>query len=195
MSTEPILVIVSGAPASGKTTLGRRLAAEFQLPFVGKDDIKEILFEQLGWSDRAWSIKLGIATYHLMYQAIEVQLRAHRSLIVESNFKGEHATAKFLSLKSQYDCSTFQVLCRADPQVMLERYQRRWESGERHPGHLDHIVYEELAVTQTEDDYRLLLIGGASVVVDTTDFATANFQLVSQSLRAFIDGQGYGSTS
>src|SRR5688572_8145929 len=102
MSTYPLLVIVSGAPASGKTTLGRRLAAEFQLPFIGKDDIKEVLFETLGWSDRAWSIRLGVATYHLLYQAIETQLRAQRSLLVESNFRGEYATSRFLALKSQY---------------------------------------------------------------------------------------------
>ena len=193
MSSEPILVIISGAPASGKTTLGRRLAAQFQLPFIGKDDIKEILFETLGWSDRAWSIKLGIATYHLLYQAVEVQLRAQRSLVVESNFKGEYATSKFLSLKRQYGFQPFQILCHAELSVLLKRFKVRADSGERHPGHVEHILYDELAATQREDDYSLLPIGGASVVVKTNDFATANFEHVSQTLRALIHSQGESS--
>jgi shikimate kinase len=36
------LIIVTGAPAAGKTTVGRRLAEAFGLPFIYKDGIKEI---------------------------------------------------------------------------------------------------------------------------------------------------------
>src|SRR3712207_7266008 len=35
----PTLVIVSGAPAAGKTTLARRLATELWLPLIAKDAI------------------------------------------------------------------------------------------------------------------------------------------------------------
>lgn len=188
MSTKPILVIVSGAPASGKTTLGRRLAEDFQLPFIGKDDIKEILFETLGWSDRAWSIKLGIATYHLLYQAVEVQLRAQRSLVVESNFRAGSALARFLALQETYGFEPFQIICRADRDVILARYLARAQAGQRHPGHIDHVVHSEMLASMTEEEFGVMPIGGASVVVDTTNFAAVNFEHVSQTLRAFIDG-------
>jgi 2-phosphoglycerate kinase len=51
----PLLVIITGPPAAGKTTLGRQLAGALSLPFIHKDGIKEILFDVLGWRDRAWS--------------------------------------------------------------------------------------------------------------------------------------------
>ena len=45
-------VVVSGLPASGKSTLGRALAAAWALPFIDKDEILEALFEREGTGGR-----------------------------------------------------------------------------------------------------------------------------------------------
>ena len=55
----PRLLIVNGLPGSGKTTLSRELAPRLGLPLISKDDIKELLFDQLGWSDREQSKRFG----------------------------------------------------------------------------------------------------------------------------------------
>ncbi|HEX8858768.1 MAG TPA: AAA family ATPase [Actinomycetes bacterium] len=47
------LVLVTGPPASGKTTLARPLAFSLGLPLLGKDTIKEALFDTLGNGDRS----------------------------------------------------------------------------------------------------------------------------------------------
>src|SRR5438552_4231834 len=96
------IVIVTGAPCTGKTTLGKRLADDLQLPFLSKDRIKETLFDTLGWSDREWSRKLGAATMEVLYSFMETELAAGRSFLVECNFKPEFDTSKFLRLKEKY---------------------------------------------------------------------------------------------
>jgi hypothetical protein len=58
----PLVLIVTGAPASGKTTLGRQLANALGLPYFSKDLFKESLFDSLGWQDRAWSQRVGGAS-------------------------------------------------------------------------------------------------------------------------------------
>jgi hypothetical protein len=62
---QPLVLIVSGPPASGKTTIGRPLARALALPFLSKDLFKEILFDSLASSDREWSRRIGLASMQL----------------------------------------------------------------------------------------------------------------------------------
>ncbi len=43
---------MNGPPASGKTTLASILAQRLKLPLFSKDQLKELLFEILGWGER-----------------------------------------------------------------------------------------------------------------------------------------------
>jgi predicted kinase len=45
---------------AGKTTLARKLAPALELPLIARDDLKESLFETLGWSQR-----LGGPVFHV----------------------------------------------------------------------------------------------------------------------------------
>ena len=41
----PLVVVVTGPPAAGKTTVAREIARSLRLPLVAKDTIKEALFD------------------------------------------------------------------------------------------------------------------------------------------------------
>jgi adenylate kinase family enzyme len=62
-----LMILISGLPCTGKTTLARKIAQKFRLPLISRDDIKESLFDSLGWHDREWSKQLGVASYQLLY--------------------------------------------------------------------------------------------------------------------------------
>ena len=66
-----LLIIVTGPSATGKTSLAERLSEDLSIPLIAKDTIKEQLFNSLGWSDRAWSRKLGGASYDLIWLIAE----------------------------------------------------------------------------------------------------------------------------
>jgi len=183
----PLLVIVTGAPCTGKTTLGLRLAADFRLPFIYKDGIKEILFDRLGWKDKQWSKLLSLASYDLLYYFVESLLKYGKSLIVEANFKTQVDTKNFLALKSQSEFVPFQILCRAEPEILLERFRSRAGAPERHPGHIDHLTEGDIRESLWRGEYQALAIGGQLVVVDSTDLAGVDYAYIFTTLRAAID--------
>lgn len=180
-TTRPLLIIVGGAPATGKTTLGRRIATDLHLPFIGKDDIKETLFDTLGIGDRAWSRQLGGATYPLMYFMVETLLKVGISTVVESNFDPIASTQEFLALKQRYSFASFQILCQAPRAVTLERYRKRWERGERHPGHVDDAASADVA--RDFGKFRHLDIGGTAITVDTSDWSRINYDEIEATIR------------
>jgi len=189
---KPLLIIVSGPPCSGKTSLGLRLAQEFRLPFIYKDGIKERLFDHFGWQDREWSKKLGAATYNLLYYFVATQLAAGRSHIVESNFAAQAATGEFLALQQKYGFESFQIQCYTEGAVLLARAMARAVSGQRHAGHDDGAMSQgELRPILLRGRLDKLEIGGHYYELDTTDFASIDYSALFAAIRAAVTAEVY----
>lgn len=156
----PLLVLVTGPPASGKTTLAEALARELGLPLVTKDAIKEALFDTLGTGDREWSRALGRAAFAVIFLWLGAELRAGRSVLAEANFDAGSAPAALARLPPH---RTFQIHCTAPLEILLSRYSDR----ERHPGHLDHAVLPELEVGVAGRGWEPLDLPGERVELDT----------------------------
>jgi predicted kinase len=156
---KPLVIVISGLPCTGKTTLGKRIARECSVPFFSKDGFKERLFDELGWSDRAWSKKLGLASYKLLFYALEAQLEVGQSCVVEANFYPEFHSQILNDFKQHYQAEFFQIHCHAQPQILLERFRARWESGTRHPGHADNVTLPEMEQLVYQKPFRLELAG------------------------------------
>ncbi|MFA5106958.1 MAG: ATP-binding protein [Patescibacteria group bacterium] len=183
---KPLLIIISGKPGTGKTTLGKKIAKEFHLPFISKDAIKESLFDDLGWSDRAWSRKLGVATYSLLYYFIESLLSAGVSFIAESNFKPELANETFQALKKKHGFKLLQIMCETKGEVLFERFKARTESGERHPGHVDHLNLDEFKEMLLKGGHEPLDIGGQVYRLDTTDFNSIDYKKLFSAIKSAL---------
>ena len=163
----PLVLIVTGPPASGMTTLARRLAPMLGLPLLCKDTVKEVLFETLGWPDRVWSQRLGGASMELLYTFVETHLAVGASCAVEANFAAQYATPAFRRLAERYAYLPIQVNCSADPAVLVERFRLRALSGERHPGHHDVYTKPERTIVGRMEP---LDIGGHVIECDATCF-------------------------
>jgi predicted kinase len=64
---EDLVVVATGIPASGKTTLATALSAQLEWPLISKDVVKEALFDALGTGDLQWSQRLGRAGHVVRY--------------------------------------------------------------------------------------------------------------------------------
>lgn len=181
----PLLVVISGPSCTGKTTLGKRLAADLGVPFIFKDGIKEILFDTLGWSDRAWSRRLGAASITLLYHSVETLLAAGCSCVAESIFRPEYDDERLKALCERYAALSFQIQCVAEGEVLWRRWQERTESGERHPGHVERACYDEFRPGLLRGRVDPLSLDGPLVEVDTTDFAALDYDALLAAIWAY----------
>ncbi|MHA2362782.1 MAG: AAA family ATPase [Candidatus Hodarchaeales archaeon] len=171
-------IIISGPPGTGKTTIGKKIAKELNLPFISKDMIKESLFDSLGWEDRNWSKKLGLASINLLYIILEANLTGHKPIIVESAFMPKYDYQKMLSLKKRYEVETIEIYCHSSKEIVLQRFYERNLSDERHPGHVDSNVLEELEERLTSNFYSPLNLDGKLIRIDTSNYKTLSYQMI-----------------
>jgi predicted kinase/diadenosine tetraphosphate (Ap4A) HIT family hydrolase len=154
------LVIVAGAPATGKTTLARALGTSLGLPVITKDDMKEALAVPFATGDRAWSRQLGVAAYSVLFVVAERILAAGSGLVLESNFRRGISDEPLQDLAAR--AATVVIVCRT-PKAR-DRYAERAAIG-RHRVHVDDAV---LAEWNGDDAEFQIDIGTPRLIVDTT---------------------------
>jgi predicted kinase len=130
--------LVTGLPATGKTTLARALAHALAAPLLSKDGIKEPLFDTLGAADRAASRRLSDASFAVLFALADEFLARPGAVVIEGNFRpGEHEPALRALLARHAPVSCTQVLCRIPEPLRQQRLAARAADAARHPGHRD----------------------------------------------------------
>ncbi len=155
------VIVISGIPGSGKTTLARQLSPALGAILISKDVIKEALLDALGTGDLAWTQQLSRAAHLVMYRIAADQ---PLDLVMEAHFYRGTAEPDLERLGHEL----VQVWSQCPIAVAHDRYRTRIDDPTRHPGHLPEHQNDEATRHWRESEPAPLDLDAPLIVVDTT---------------------------
>ena len=146
------LIIIAGMPASGKSTLARKVGKAFGFPVLEKDEIKEELFDTIGFTCYAEKRRHDTAANAVLMRCTEALLKSGTSAIVVNNFRSD-MQKPLQELLDRYDCSVVTLFLDGDHDVFYRRYVER---DNKHLRHLGHVLQEHYPPREGDSlDYEM----------------------------------------
>jgi predicted kinase len=139
------IIMVSGAPATGKSTLARALGQLLGCPLLSKDPIKESLFESLG-SHLGSNVGAPAELSRLLSRAAMDVLWSLApccpQIILEANFrpKSQRERKRFATLEGR----KLEVYCHCTPKEAARRFRERATRVDHHAAHSMKTLSAEL---------------------------------------------------
>ena len=177
------LIIIAGMPASGKSTYAKKLSRAIGYPIIEKDNIKEELFDTIGFNCYAEKRRHDVAATAVLLRVADDILACGQSLIMVNNFRDDAKDA-LEKLIHRYDCKCVIVFFGGDCDVFHRRYVERDNAHARHRGHAlqdhyppwpgDNLEYE-MSREEFREKFEMLgmdklqIEGGERITVDATE--------------------------
>jgi predicted kinase len=166
----PLLVIIAGPPASGKTTLADRLSDELQLPLVHCDAITEALADIVRPPSRDEMEPIRQASFRAFYTLVAGHLARGTGVVCETNFQRGVAEGELRPIIAH--ARSVLINCSVDRELSVRRFIERFEWGERHWCYFDEERIDELQAgrgLEAWDRAEPLDLDVPTLTVDTTD--------------------------
>jgi len=128
------LIIIAGMPATGKSTLAKKLSDALGLAILEKDEIKDEMFDTIGFKDRKEKRALDVAANAILLRCTENLLDKGNSLIIVNNFDSD-MSGRVQDMIDKAGCNCITVFLNGDPEVLYKRYVARDARHSRHMGH------------------------------------------------------------
>ena len=158
----PKLIVVTGRPGSGKTTLSHALARSIRCPTLCRDEFKEGLVHTFGERPTPDEhMRLNRQVYDTYFRAVELLLRDGITLVAEAAFLHKLWVPKLQPLQDIAQIRL--IVCSIDPILARTRFiQRNVSDPERES-------YHGSGVIQPDSVYEPPQLAVPVLTVDTSD--------------------------
>ncbi|MFH9352431.1 AAA family ATPase [Kitasatospora sp. NPDC017646] len=161
-----MLIVVSGGPGSGKTTLAHALARALGCPAVCRDEVKEGLLHAGAPSPAPSPDEVVRDAF---FDVLGVLVRAGVSVVAEAAYQDRVWRPRLEPLAARTELRV--VHCRVDPALARRRIAERLATGRHRAAHADRdlLAAPPRAGNLLDDFTPLSMPGVPRLCVDTTD--------------------------
>ncbi len=163
----PTLVVVSGPPGAGKTTLAHRIARRIGCPAICRDEIKEGMVHAAGDFVAAPSDELTLRTLPTFFQVLELLLAAGVTTVAEAAFQDQLWRPRLHPLAELADIRI--VHCHVPADVAWARIRRRQTENPVRRAHADTHLADPHAHTAVHDGFERIRLDVPEIEVDTCE--------------------------
>jgi predicted kinase len=144
-SRQRSILLVSGAPASGKSTVARALAQILHYSLISKDAIKESLFDSLGsplGKDMETPAQLSRVLSRAAMELLWSLAPGCPQVILEANFRprSDYERDRIAALEGR----KLEVYCHCTLEEASRRFRERATRADHHPAHSIKVMSVEL---------------------------------------------------
>ncbi|MFO7886321.1 MAG: AAA family ATPase [Desulfobacteraceae bacterium] len=145
--TCPVIWVVCGMIASGKSTVAAKLAALFSIPCIRSDEIRKTLFEDLPEKSGKTKFEKGMYTpeatslvYGKMLVTAQAALEKGRSVILDATCRKQKERQDILQLAADAGANIIFVECRCPDQEIRTRLKNREHQSTVSDARLEHFA-------------------------------------------------------
>jgi predicted kinase len=163
---KPLLVVITGRPASGKSTLAHILAKEIKCPLVSRDELKEGYINTTGLHHNELNNSSALHVYDTFFKVIDLLTSKGISIIAEAAFQDKLWKPKLLNLSGKAKIKI--IICKTSSHLTKARFNERLlKEPDREKFHGDNLVKENGGLLT--NSYDAPNINAPTLEVDTTD--------------------------
>ncbi|MBB4956918.1 P-loop nucleotide/nucleoside kinase family protein [Micromonospora polyrhachis] len=167
MRRRPNLVVVSGPPGAGKTTLAHRLARRIGCPAICRDEIKEGMVHAVGDFVAAPGDELNLRALPAFFQVLELLLAAGVTTVAEAAFQDRLWRPYLQPLGELADIRV--VHCQLPARTAWGRIQQRRNESPTRRAHADAYLIEQHVHAAGHDSFDRVRLDVPELEVDTSD--------------------------
>lgn len=163
-------IIITGDLATGKSTFANIISKRFNVLFLTKDYIKEVLSDRIGFTNREENLKLSKASMHIMFYALENANNSNTNIILEANFHQEE-----IDYLKKYKDDVLVLNLYGNEEILFKRFINRIENENRHKVHLSIGLNDLSSFSSYIKKSRDVDFKGLEVIsIDATNFSYQN---------------------